>query len=146
MSGLVTIAAAIAIAGLPSRRLEHPGTMVALLSLVVLACGVLASHAVSRIEDRAFLVSSTAVHQCAAAIWIGGLPQLWLGIRASYCARQSRIARRFSRFALLSVLAFFGSGIAMALRYIDSPAALYGTSYRLMLAGEPLFFSVFLSP
>ncbi len=145
MSGLVTIAAAIAIAVLPSRRLEHAGNVVALLSLVVLACGVLASHAVSRIEDRAFLVASTAVHQCAAAIWIGGLPQLWLGIRASYSARQSRIARRFSRFALLSVLALFGSGIAMTLRYIDSPAALYGTSYGVMLAVKLLFFLVLLS-
>src|SRR5260370_24668774 len=122
MSGLVTIAAAIAIAVLPSRRLEHPGNMVALLSLVVLACGVLASHAVSRIEDRAFLVSSTAVHQCAAAIWIGGLPQLWLGIRASYSCQQSRISPRFPPFSLLSVLALFRRRIAVTLLYVHCPA------------------------
>src|SRR5260370_1742808 len=114
MSGLVTIAAAIAIAVLPSRRLEHPGNMVALLSLVVLACGVLASHAVSRIEDRAFLVASTAVHQCAAAIWIGGLPHLWLGILAAFFVPPSPPSRRFSPLGPLSPLAPFGPRISHA--------------------------------
>src|SRR5262249_37494837 len=48
MAGLVTIAAAVAIACFPARRLRQPGNLVAALSLVVLACGVLANHAFSR--------------------------------------------------------------------------------------------------
>src|SRR5262249_43840425 len=41
VAGLVTIAAALTIACVPARRLKHPGNLVAALSLVVLACGVL---------------------------------------------------------------------------------------------------------
>ena len=142
VAGLVTIAAAVAIASVPARRLRHPGNLVAALSLVVLACGVLANHAFSRMEGRAFLVISTAVHQCAAAVWIGGLPQLWMSLQASGSGWHSNTARRFSRLALLSVVALLGSGIAMAVRYIDSPRAIYGTSYGIMLVVKFLFFLV----
>jgi hypothetical protein len=71
VTGLVTIVASLAIAATPSSRLVYPGNLVTLLSLVVLACGVLASHAVSRMQDRAFLAACTAAHQFAAAVWIG---------------------------------------------------------------------------
>jgi copper resistance protein D len=111
----------------------------------VLACGVLANHAISRMEDRVFLVASTAVHQLAAAVWIGGLPQLWISLRALASEWQSGTAWRFSRVALLSVLALLASGIAMSLRYVDSPAALYGTSYGIMLGVKALFFLVLVS-
>lgn len=142
VAGLVTIAAAVMIACVPASSLRRPVNLLAALSLVVLACGVLANHAFSRLEGRAFLVTSTAVHQCAAAIWIGGLPQLWISLHASGSGWQSSTAWRFSRLALLSVLALLASGIAMALRYIDSPAAMYGTSYGIMLAAKILFFLV----
>ncbi|HEY6305359.1 MAG TPA: CopD family protein [Candidatus Angelobacter sp.] len=142
LTGLVTIAAALAIAFLPGSRLARPGNLVTFLSLVVLACGALASHAFSRMEDRALLVACTAVHQCAAAVWIGGLPQLWISLHATAPDSRSSVARRFSSMALISVLALFASGMAMALRYIDSPAAMYGTAYGIMLAAKGLFFLV----
>jgi copper resistance protein D len=145
VAGLVTVAAASAIACIPFPRLAHPGNWITLLSLVVLACGVWASHAVSRLEDRAFLVSFTAIHQCAAAVWIGGLPQLWMSLRAPGSDAQSSIAKRFSLLALLSVLALLGSGIAMALRYMDSPKAMYGTAYGIMLVAKAVFFLVLAS-
>jgi putative copper resistance protein D len=143
--GLVTIAASLTIAAIPSRRLARPGNLITLLALVVLLCGVLASHAVSRIEGRAFLAAFTAVHQLAAAVWIGGLPQLWLNLRASDSAHEFITTQRFSRLALGSVLALLASGLGMALRYVDSPAAIYGTSYGIMLAVKVLFFGVLLS-
>jgi copper resistance protein D len=145
VAGLVTIAAAVAIACIPSSRLARSGSLVAVLSLVVLACGVVANHAFSRMEDRTLLVVSTAVHQCAAAVWIGGLPQLWISLRATGPEWRSIIARRFSRVAMVSVLALLASGVAMALRYVDSPAAIYGTAYGLMLAAKILFFLVLIS-
>jgi putative copper resistance protein D len=145
VAGLLTVAAAMTIACVPFSRLARPGNRVALLSLVILACGVWASHAVSRLEDRVLLVSFTAIHQCAAAVWIGGLPQLWISLRAPATETQPAIAKRFSRLALLSVLALLGSGVAMALRYIDSPNAIYGTAYGLMLGAKVLFFLVLVS-
>ncbi len=142
IAGLVTIVASTVIACTPQDRLARPGNPLALASLVVLACGVLASHAISRMEDRAFLVAFTAVHQGAAAVWIGGLPQLWIGLRKSSVEWRAVISRRFSKMAMISVLALLVSGAAMALRYIDSPAAMYGTAYGLMLAAKILFFLV----
>ncbi len=142
IAGAVTIAAGVAIACIPEKRLSRPGTPLALLSLVVLACGVLGSHAFSRMEDRAFLVVCTAVHQGAAAVWIGGLPQLWIALREPDPERRAVIAKKFSQMAMVSVLALLASGGAMALRYIDSPAAMYGTAYGLMLAAKILFFLV----
>lgn len=142
--GLITIVASLGIATTPSQRLARPDNLVIALSLAVLACGVLASHAISRMENRIFLATFTAAHQVAAAVWIGGLPQLWLSLRASGSNRESITAQRFSRLALGSVVALFGSGLAMALRYVDSPAAIYGTSYGVMLVVKALFFGVLL--
>jgi putative copper resistance protein D len=145
VAGLLTIAVAMALASVPAHRLASPGRLVALVSIVVLACGVLASHAVSRLEDRTFLVACTVVHQWAAAVWIGGLPQLWVTLRGADVNYRSIVAYRFSRMALFSVIALFLSGVAMAVRYIDSPPALYGTAYGLMLGTKILFFLVLLS-
>ncbi len=142
VASLVAIAAAVAVAFIPESRLTRPGNPIALLSLVVLACGVLGSHAFSRMEDRVFLAACTAVHQGAAAVWIGGLPQLWIGLRESSPEWRAIIASRFSRMAMISVLALLASGVAMALRYTDSPAAIYGTAYGLMLSAKILFFLV----
>ena len=143
--GMVTIVAALAVALTPSRRLVSPGNLMTLLSLVALACGVLASHAASRIDQRAFLITCTAVHQGATAVWIGGLPQLWITMRRPVSIAQESTARRFSRLALISVVALSGTGLAMVLRYFDSPSALYATPYGVMVAVKILFFLILIS-
>src|SRR5215467_10641526 len=94
VAGLVTVAASLAIGFAPAQRLAHPGTVLTLLSVVVLSCGVLASHAVSRMDNRVFLATCTAIHQIAAAVWIGGLPQLWISLRASGSLRSANVAQR----------------------------------------------------
>ncbi|HKD82883.1 MAG TPA: CopD family protein [Candidatus Angelobacter sp.] len=144
VAGAVTIIAAVAIAVTPSSKLARPGSGTMLLALVVMVCGVLGSHAISRMEDRIVLTAFTAVHQCATAVWIGGLPQLWLALRGT-SAEKAEVGQRFSRFALWSVVALLGSGLAMAFRYIDSPKAIYGTSYGIMLAVKVVFFAVLLA-
>src|SRR5215472_16390269 len=63
VAGMVTIGASLAIAVAPSRRFARPGNLITILSMAVLACGVLASHAASRVDQRAFLIACTAVHQ-----------------------------------------------------------------------------------
>src|SRR5262249_12868924 len=55
--GLITVIASLAIAATASRRLACPGNLTIVFSLAVLACGILASHAVSRIESRALLTT-----------------------------------------------------------------------------------------
>src|SRR5262249_1808799 len=142
---MLPVGAALAISAMPSSRLVHRGNAVTLLPLVVRACGVLASHAASRVDHRALLITCTAVHQCATAVWIGGLPQLWISLRSPDRARQAETARRFSRLGMIAVVALCASGVTMALRYIDSPAAMYGTSYGIMVAVKILFFLVLIS-
>src|SRR5262249_60613764 len=124
---MLPVGAALAISAMPSSRLVHRGNAVTLLPLVVRACGVLASHAASRIDHRALLITCTAVHQCATAVWIGGLPQLWISLRASDSVPQAEVARRFSRLAMIAVMALCASGGTMALAAIDSPPSLYRT-------------------
>ena len=143
--GMVTIVAALAMAVAPSRLLTRPGNLITFLSIVALACGVLGSHAASRIDQRGFLITFTALHQAGAAVWIGGLPQLWISLRGPDPGTQEGIARRFSRLALISVLVLAGTGLAMVLRYIDAPSALYGTSYGVMVAIKILFFLVLIT-
>lgn len=138
--GLTAIIAALTMA-VPSRG-HRSRILLSILAMVILVCGVLASHAASRMQDRWLLVTATAAHQCAAALWIGGLPQLWIRLRIPASGECSRVIARFSRLALLSVLALFGSGFAMALRYVDSTEALYGTSYGIMLVTKIAFFAV----
>jgi putative copper resistance protein D len=145
VTGMVAIVAALVIAFIPARRQMHPNNLIILLALVLLACGVAGSHAISRMEDRVVLAVFTAVHQFAAAVWIGGLPQLWLSLREPEPGGGFVTTQRFSRLALASVVALLGSGVALALRYIDAPSAMYGTSYGLMLGVKVLFFMVLLS-
>src|SRR5262249_37001006 len=67
--GLVATAASLAVA-IVSRSRSRNFPLV--LATIILACGVLASHAASRMQDRWLLVPATAVHHLAAALWIGG--------------------------------------------------------------------------
>ena len=126
-------------------RCSRSRNLPVILAAVILGCGVFASHAVSQMQDRWLLVTVTAVHHCAAAVWIGGLPQLWISLRDCDSAEYSRVTKQFPRLALISVLALFGSGLAMALRYVDSTDAIYGTAYGIMLVTKVSFFAVLLA-
>lgn len=142
--GVITIVASLFIASACSRQFGNPSNVVVAGSMAVLVCGVIGSHAASRLDNRAFLATCTAVHQGAAAVWIGGLPQLWMSLRNSDPGMKVQTSRRFSGFALGSVIALLISGLAMSFEYIDKPSAIYGTSYGLMLAVKLAFFAVLL--
>jgi putative copper resistance protein D len=107
------------------------------LSAVLLAASVASSHAAARLEARLPLMALTAVHQLAAALWIGGLPYLWIASRgeASASAAQT-ITRRFSRLAMGCVAALFAAGVVLTVVYSGSWAGFYGTSYGAMIAAK----------
>ncbi|MCU1258758.1 MAG: copper resistance protein [Bryobacterales bacterium] len=115
-------------------------------SLVILAATIATSHAAARLEHQPILIAATAVHQFAAAAWIGGLPYLLLTLRKYTTPPEAAaICKRFSGLALTSVILLFGAGLALSTYYIGAPAALYGTTYGIMVAAKTLLFGMILT-
>jgi len=88
---------------------------------------------------RAPLMLADLLHMAAAAAWIGGIPYLLLALdRAADGRAQARIGRRFSLIALGAVTVLVAAGLGMAVPYIGSIDAIYGTAYGVMVATKVL--------
>jgi len=75
------------------------------------------------------------LHMAAAAVWIGGIPYLLLALGSTRDGvAQARIGRRFSQIALAAVVLLVAAGLGMAVPYIGSLDAIYGTAYGVMVA------------
>jgi len=145
IAGAVGIAAALVIVFWPT-SLRSSGIVWALLpAALMVSASVLTSHAASRMEQRGLLVTLTAVHYIATATWIGGLPYLLIAMRRVEPGPQkAEIGRNFSLLAQISVASLFGAGLWMSFSYLGSWAALYGTSYGVMLLAKITLFACLL--
>src|SRR5437763_816077 len=88
--------------------------------------------AVARVEWRAPLVALDALHQLAAALWVGGLAHLTLyaiadgrsgesvppSVHAGLVAPATTI-RRFSTLAFWSMAVIVLAGVALSVAYVD---------------------------
>jgi len=86
LTALARVALAAVIGVLAGRLVTRPGGRVAWLALttaavVLVATSAVLSHAVARVDGRVSLLVADAVHQLAAAVWIGGLAHLVLYAR-----------------------------------------------------------------
>jgi len=133
-------------------RLAHqPGGPWAWRALAVGATGIVAasavlSHAIARVDDRALFVVLDALHQVAAAVWVGGLVHLVMyAARIGSDDRERAVIQRFSRVALYSVLGLTGAGVGLTLGYVGDPGALIGTAYGAMILSKVLLFVVALA-
>lgn len=134
----VALALALAVAAARlARRPAGPGlwTAATVLATALVTSSALLSHAAARLEARAVLLALDAVHQVAAALWVGGLAHLtWLALRGGDAdERESAIARRFSTLALAAVLTLGLTGIALAVFYVGDAGGLVGTAYGVMV-------------
>jgi putative copper resistance protein D len=102
-------------------------------ALVIATASAGMSHAVAQLDGRAPLAALTAIHQIAAAVWVGGLVHLVLTAFRRESPAPVRLLQRFSNVALVSVVTLAASGVALAAFYIRSPAALVGTAYGFMV-------------
>lgn len=119
--------------GLPT----HPAWLLFIAPL--LTAIVWTSHSASRLDDRIPLMILTGLHQSAAAVWIGGLPFLWLLLGSQADAAGDavvRTVRRYSTAALVSVFVLVAAGIGMAWFYTQSWSAVYGTAYGVVLLAK----------
>ncbi len=135
IAAAVKIAAALAIA-LLCRAAPAPAAL-ALGALALIAGTTLTSHAVARLDDRVVLASVTALHQVGAALWIGGLPCFVMALAFARDGHAWRlIGKRYSQLSMAAVALLLGAGTGLALVYIDSWDALYGTAYGAMVTGK----------
>ena len=130
VAGLALAAGALAVARRPFTGLRAALVLVAAATLALGSAWV--SHAAARVDHRALLLALDALHQLAAAVWIGGLVHLLVTALRGRGADAATI-RRFSTLAMGSVAALVIAGVGLTLRYVDGPLALIGTAYGVMV-------------
>jgi putative copper resistance protein D len=121
-----------------------------LLAVAALALMAMAGHAAAVEPGTATAIAVDALHLVAAGVWIGSLLPMAALLRAAGAdagadARPYAVlaVRRFSRAALLAVLALGGTGAANAWTHVADVPGLVGTLYgRLLLAKIALFAAV----
>ncbi len=131
---LVVTATLFLFASGPGLRMQ-PGWL--LLIVPLLGAIVWTSHSASRLDDRIPLMMLTALHQLAAAVWIGGMPYLWL-LLGSRCEAGAAAAavRRYSTASLVSVIVLVLAGVGLGWFYTQSWSAVYGTAYGVVLTAK----------
>ena len=119
----------------PASRLAW-GALAASATLLVASSAVV-SHAVARIEWRIPLMALDAVHQVAAALWVGGLAHLVIcAVAADRSDDAASIIPRFSTLAFWSMAAIVLAGIALSIAYVGDLAAFVGTAYGVMVVSK----------
>ena len=107
------------------------------LGFMVLGASLTVSHAVSRLDHRPLLVLLTGLHHLGTAGWVGAMVFLLAALRESETdGLSTRLARRYSTLAIVSVISLIGAGIGLSYFYIGSWAGVYGTSYGAMVTAK----------
>src|SRR5215469_12573173 len=144
-AGALAMAGGIALYAWPPGLREHVGSLALVPAGMMMAGSVMTSHSASRMEDRALLVTLTALHYLATASWIGGLPYLLLsGRRVEDREARNESLARFSRLAQISVAVLLLAGLGMSFVYVGSIRAMWGTAYGVMLGAKISLFIVLL--
>jgi putative copper resistance protein D len=111
--------------------------------LAALLIGVQAgsTHAASQFDSAFALAAAEFLHMAGAAVWIGGIPYFLMTLTdIAEPAARAAAAQRFSRMAVGAVIALLSGGLLMAAFYVGAPAAIYGTSYGVMLSAKVVLF------
>ncbi len=132
---IAIIAGAVALA----IALAAPASSQALVLVVIAGLATIGVHASAghaATGSFAWLkVATQLVHFSAAAIWIGGLAALLLGVRGAPDEEKARAVRRFSVVAGAGLAVVVGTGTARAVAEVGSWDGLISTAYgRIVLA------------
>ena len=147
---LVRVSLGVGIAALAARMARRPAgraawSLLGLAALAQVGASAFMSHAVARVDHRALLLLLDAVHQVAAALWVGGLVHLTaFATRARADAEDgavtardvSAVVTRFSAMAFGAVTALVVAGAVLTWLYVREPAALVGTAYGVMVLSK----------
>jgi copper resistance protein D len=136
LAGVGLIVGALAL-GAPSRLRLRWAVLIG-SSLVLIVAGAWTSHAAARSGHRATLMAFDALHQLAAAVWVGGLVHLLVTAfgsaeRPGERAWSAPLLARFSAMALGAVAVLILAGVGLTLGYVDGVHGLLGTAYGVMV-------------
>ncbi len=116
------------------------------LAAIELAAATLTTHAEARLDNRAPLLVVEFLHQLGAAIWIGGIPCLLVALnRIQAAPAWLLVGKRYSHMSMVGVACILLSGVTMALVYIGSWEAFYGTAYGVMVGAKIAMFLLLLA-
>ncbi|CAL76567.1 putative Copper resistance protein, copD family [Bradyrhizobium sp. ORS 278] len=138
-SGFAVAACALGIAALARTGTWVGGRAAALVALagLALAMQLNLTHAASRLDVRWPLLVADFLHMLGAGVWIGGLPYFLMALNGCTAeADQRLIGRRYSLMSMASVAAIVTGGALMAIAYLGSFEAIYGTAYGVMTAAK----------
>ena len=110
------------------------GPLLLASTVAALSAALMSSHASARLDQRAFYMTADALHQLGAAIWIGGIPFMLLGLGMVGPAGKALIGTRFSHMSMGAVTILAIGALVMAIGYSGSWAAFIGTAYGAMMA------------
>src|SRR5579883_20751 len=138
--GLVAAAAAAMTAMLAAGSLNGWQFLpLPVLAVIMLLAQVATSHAAAQLTGRGLLLAADFLHMAAAAAWIGGIPYFLLTLgQVRNGAAYGYVGRRFSLISMAAVATLVAAGIGMAVPYIGSLDAIYGTAYGVMVATKVL--------
>ena len=146
VASLVKIAAAIVLAA-ALRQAGSAASVPLLLTAgaIVLLAATLTTHAAARLDGRPGLLMAEALHQLGAAIWVGGIPAFVMALGRIHDGAGWRIVgERFSRLSMTGVACLLVSGVAMAIAYVGSFDAFYGTAFGVMVGAKIALFGMLL--
>ena len=115
----------------------------------VIACGAFLVHAAARLDDGRLMMTMTALHQAAAAVWVGGvvnLAVLWrLGRTRPEVARLwPRALGRFSPIGMAAVGLLLATGTPLALTFVATLDGLLGSAYGSLLVSKGIVLAALL--
>jgi putative copper resistance protein D len=142
LAGLVKVGAALLLSAvLFGAGGRAPRIITLPLAAVILAAATMTTHAAARMEGQIPLLAVTALHQFGAAIWIGGIPSFLSALNRVHDVPSWRvIGERFSTMSMIGVACIIASGSVMAVLYIGSWEAVYGTAYGVMVSAKVAMF------
>ena len=128
------------------RALRGPLAGILLLgsAAAALLAALMSSHASARLDDRLFYMSADALHQLGAAIWIGGIPFMLLGLGLTNPAGKAMVGTRFSQMSMGAVAILAVGALIMGIGYSGSWAAFIGTAYGAMMTTKLFLLGVLL--
>ncbi|WP_222854104.1 copper resistance D family protein [Fodinicola acaciae] len=148
-SGLLWLLAAVVVVAVLQRGERAVRSLPWRAGALAVAFGLLRATGMSghsnETAEAGLSIVADFLHLAGVSAWLGGLTVLSVGLLPRRRADEiGDVAPKFSRFAMVSVLAIVASGLIMAWQIVGSVGALVGTAYGHLLLTKLAVFALVL--